>query len=352
MNRTEISEWVIGDILDHNESMNIEYKEFCFKENISHYFTKQQISDLCRKSIIPRKFNQIVIFNLCKYIDVYIPKYTCCFHNSVEEDMSFIIGVNDSCEITGIPFNNENLAEYKDVLENHMKKALKKYIGEERCCQIRLKLDIIKCNSDNTVLLDDDFLRNQLKEFDNNQNWLQIKQRKYNKRRKQWIKSILKYKGKLQMVYEDVELKKEFEEYLKENNRLKQFKEVLDDPNTIIDVDTLQSEKQNINSFLYWLIRFKDLKVDELMLVKPISPTHPKLSNIEFSSVSHLSELRKGMIENNKKINYYIFKVSFSRINMCNLILKYKDPFKNNWRAVQRCLNSDKTPRTNQIELS
>lgn len=350
MNISKISKWLIGDILDHNESMNIEYKEFCFKENISHYFTKQQISDLCRKSVIPRKFNQIVLFNLCRYIDVYIPKYMCCFHNSLEQqDMSFIIGVNDSCEITGIPFYNENLVEYKDFLENHIKKALKKNIGKENCCQINLNLDIVKCNSDTTILLDDDLLRTQLKQFDNNQNWLQIKQRKYNKRRKQWIKSILKYKGKLQMVYEDVELKKEFEEYLKEKNRLDQFKEVLNDPNTVIDIDTLQAEKKNINSFLYWLIQFKDLKVDELMLVKPISPTYPKLSNIEFSSVSHLSELRKGLIENNKKLNYYIFKVSFTRFNVCGSILKYKDPFKHNWRAVHRCLNSDKTPRTNQI---
>jgi hypothetical protein len=342
--------WILGDVVDDHESMNIEYKEFCFKENVSNYFTKQQISRLCRFGIIPRKFNSMVLYNLRKYIDVYIPKYMCCFHNSNEQDMSFVIGVNDYNEVTGIPFNNENLQDMKEYFEHHIQKSINSSIFEKGCCDIDMNTSIQRCELD-ASLIDDDDMREQLRLFDQNKKWLQIRQRKYNKRKKQWVRSILKYKGKLQMVYEDREFKEEFQKYLQANGRYDQFVSTLNDPTPVINLDSVHEGKKNSDSFMYWLIRFKDQKIDDLMTRKPSCPSFPKLSNIEFSSVSHLSELRKCLIEKNRKIAYYIMLITFRRRETCCNILRYKDHFKKNWRAVRRCLNQDQTPRTNHIEF-
>ena len=328
-------EFYLGNFLKNGENLHTEYKEFCMKENIYKFFSEKQISIMLRNSIIPRKFDDVIMYNMCKYIDIYIAKYAASHHNSLntQKKMSFMIGIDDYAEITGIPYT-KNLKDDIGFIHRYIKRTLCMNLNE-MCC-IKFNLRINKCKID-LDLLDDGQLANQLSLYDKHMNWYNIKYRKYNKKRKLWIKSVMKYKGKLQMVYEDMDFQEEFKEYLKSEDKMKTFNAYFNSKYTI-DVDKIKDCKTDPTSFVYWLIKFKDMKVQELMKHKPKAPALPKIQNVEMSSVTQLTQLRRRWLEQNKKLNYFVVSVELYKKEGCNNHIKYCDPRRHNWRLIERCM--------------
>lgn len=336
--------YTLGGYLETKESMTIEYKEFCFKENVYNLLTDKQVSDMCRKSILPRKFNNVVLYNLCKYIDIYLPKYACSLHNSLESELTFVVGVNDHCEVTGIPYTHEHLNDQSEFLNGYLKHTLKNNM--KHVCCLDYELSITEINKESCILEDLQF-DSEMKLFDKKQNWYNIQEKKYNKKRKKWIREILKYKGKLQEVLDDPTFREEFKTYLINDNIFEMFQHHFSS-DFVIDVEKIKYYKKDPTCFVYWLIAFKESKVEELLHSKPIAPIIPRLPKIEFTSVSHLSQLRKRWIINNPRLGYYLVKITLKKklIN-CGNILQFKDPMKKHWRIVERFLSlEDEQPLT------
>jgi hypothetical protein len=343
MNKTH-SLNTLGGYLETKESMTTEYKEFCFKENIYNLLTDKQVSDMCRKSILPRKFNNVVLYNLCKYIDIYLPKYACSFHNSYENELSFVVGINDFCEVTGIPYNHEDLIDQSEFLNGYLKNTFKNNM-QNFCC-LEYELIITKCNKESSILEDLQFDL-EMKQFDIKKKWYKIQEKKYNKKKKKWVRDILKYKGKLQDVFDDEIFREEFKNYLKNNNLFEKYKHNFIN-HFVIDADKIKYYKKDPNCFIYWLIAFKESIVEKLHCIKPIAPMIPRLPKIEFSSVTHLSQLRKRWIVNNPRLEYYLVKIRLRKKKKnCKNILQFKDPMKKHWRIVERYLSlQDEQPLT------
>jgi hypothetical protein len=85
------------------ETLSREYKEFCLhKTGIP--FDIKQVEDLLYENRF--EFDSLVLQNLEKYIQQYIPKYVCAFWNSnISGEM--VIGTDDYGFIKGIPLTSE-----------------------------------------------------------------------------------------------------------------------------------------------------------------------------------------------------------------------------------------------------
>ena len=212
---------VLGTFLGQKESMNMEYKEFCMKDYVYNFFSSKQIHLLLHKCIFPKKFNDIILYNIHRYMEIYIPKYMSAFHNcsGKHSEMNFMIGVNDFAEITGIPFHG-SLVEYKGSIQRAIRSLIEDNVTHA-CC-MHVELDIQSCNIEMDIL-DDTYLQTQLNMQRQQQHHCRIVNRKYNKKRKQWIKLIMKYKGKLQNLYDDLDFQEEFCTFLKERGLFERY---------------------------------------------------------------------------------------------------------------------------------
>jgi len=336
---------MLGTFLDHKESINVEFKEFCLKDSVYNLLSTKQLRALIYDSAFPKRFNDVILYNLFKYMEIYLGKYVSSFHNcrSTHSDMRFVVGVNDDCEITGIPFKGE-LKYHTHALQRYCDYLLCNDLGASCCLSVNVRIEECEINLD---LLDDDVIRHQL--------WMQKKQnthytvvnRKYKKKRKQWIKAVLKYKGKLQNVFDGSKFQEEFIQFLVEMNMLSKFEGDINS-NYEVDLDKINESKSDPNTLTYWLIRFKDLTVSELMKVKPKAPIFPKQVNAEFCAVTQLSNLRHRWLSNNSSLKYYVLKIEIHKDNKCIRTVPFIDPRRRHWRAVERYLE-DNDPRSKDI---
>lgn len=338
----------LGSYMKHGENLHTEYKEFCIKENIYKFFDESQVSNLVRNGTMPRKFNQMVLYNLCKYVDIYLAKYASSFHNTkleTDRPLRFMIGISDSSEITGIPYTSD-MREDHTFLQSYITNNLKDNLTNQCCITFNLKIK--QCKIDSSIL-DDSDLEYALLKQDSQYNWYMTKYRKYNKKRKQWVKLVLKYKGKLQSVLEDSMCRQEFVQYLKERNLLDRYMWYLKIKYQI-DVDNIKNDKKDPTSFVYWLIKYKDEKVDELMANKPRPPPLPRIHNVEYEASTKMSCLRKRLLQHNKKLRYYVMVIELNKNHKCEECIKYCDPRKNHWREVRRSLHSAEHPYSFDVD--
>ena len=157
----------------------------------------------------------------------------------------------------------------------------------------------------------------------------------------------MKYKGKLQTVFDDPMFQHEFEAFLKSRNLHSRFEKELAAPRYVVDLDKVKDYKQNKGTFVWWLILFKDLKVAEWMQRKPKSPVFSKQANTELCAVTQLTHLRHRWVTHNPTLNYYVIRVSI-RKERCARTIAFIDPRRRHWRTVKRYLE-DNEPHSTDI---
>lgn len=337
-------DYLLGAYLDNHESLYTEYKEFCFKDNVYNFFTRSQIDKITFEGKLPRKFDNAVIKNLYKYITVYLPKYASSFHNTsdtIKDNMDFMIGINDNSEITGVPYSGcaNNLTQY---LQNMIQSTIKDNISD-MCC-LRFETRIEKCSID-PQLLDDMYISDQIEKQNKILTYHRILNKKYNKKRKQWVKDIMRYKGKLITALHDPSFMEEFVDYLKENHVYFFFKDTIENIDEFVfQTDLVRDYKEDKTNLMYWVIQYKDVKANELIDNKPIPPFVQKLPNIEFCACTQLSMLRSRLVKNNNKLGYYVININITKDNLCTRMIHFKDPRNETWRSVARYLKNNNTP--------
>lgn len=161
----------LGDILDICEDVNIEYKEFCFKMNIFEYFAKSTLRTIINTGKFSNNFNDILLKNILTYFRIYIPRYASAFHNTKSHGTyHFYIGINDTNEVTGIPFDG-NLTKYKYFFQTYIQNVISNNISCVCCLNIDIKIKKLDTDSD---IFDDEYLTELLQKYD-------AQDQKYNK---------------------------------------------------------------------------------------------------------------------------------------------------------------------------
>lgn len=216
---------------------------------------------------------------------------------------------------------------------------------DNMCC-MKVTCDILK-NQIDPEILSDDYLHNILKKYNQQKQQYHIAYTNYVRDKKKWINEIYFFKGKLQDVINNQSIKMEFIQFLQEKRLLESFPEI-HNTNHVIPSDNVKYIKNNPNEMVYWLIQFKDKKVKELSLLKPIDPPIPKILNIQYCLLTQLSSMRKRLVDNN--ISYYTMRITFNCKKDCTNKISYKDPHTKDMRTLTRYICPlKKTPRCGDI---
>lgn len=335
---------LLGDIMNHHEFVNVEYKEFCIKTNLYEEYTHKEMKEFITSSLWLTDFNELIIKNIKRYIYMYVPKYMSAFHNCNEKnsDYHLFIGINDHSEITGIPFKG-NLRMYTMYFKTCIDKAIKKCIPN-RCCMScdftilknGIDVDILNDNI-NEVLLINETKQKQYKDA----------YAVYTEAKKKWINDILIYKGCLENLINNVTIKLDFVKFLESKNLLTSFPEVFKKKH-VIPSKHVKNIKNNPTNLVHWLIKFKDEKVTLLQTQKPIEPILPKCINVYNSLLTQLSPLRKRLVD--KGASYYTIMVTFVCSDNCSEEVWYKDKRTNDCRALKRVIGQSGTPECIDIK--
>lgn len=290
------------------EGETSEFKEFCLDTtSCRNIYNETDIIDIIKNGIISSKLSNLIEKNFYQYLDKYIPKYYSCFCNS-DLKGKLILGVNDCAEITGIPFSDKMS---KKTIMNYIKKNTLKLIkGAKNINDFKIK--IIKLKKDNSLIYNsqcDKDLNNYIKTRDERKKIFE----NYNKIYKKWHDELEVKSGKLINI---LNIDKDgLINYIKKNNGPFHIINYLINNNSfIIPRGTIMmNRKTDINDYIYWLVKYKDLCTQEVINRKPMKPYY-RLTIDPYIILDRLSDLRYKFINNNK-INYYLIIININGTN-------------------------------------
>ena len=237
----------------------------------------------------------------------------------------------------------------QQYIENYINDILSTDVDHISCMNVQVELE--KCDVDINILTTDYEFQQRINTHNQEMNHYCIIHRKYRKKHRRWVKDIMRYKGRLQHLLKDACFREEFSMFLKTINMYNTFYECLHE-DYYIDIDSIDADKYNKDTLLFWLILYKDSKIRELMSVKPKPPISNKRSNVEYSSIVTLHSLRERWLLANPKLEYYVLRIVCNRKKKC--ICKedmWYMSFKNQWKCVKRCMKTDGSPATQRNNI-
>jgi hypothetical protein len=313
----------IGEFLG-NESIELEFKEFCLKYFPEDTFTQDEIHQIISGNWNP-KLNSLIIKNLNIYIESYIPECVSSFINS-GIDGQIYIGCNDNGEVSGIPFYGKDekaVNKFQTAMKNKIKKELELKIyssNDERNILIKdgIHIEIERIIIDKCLIEDEAKLF--LQRYYHRKNAQKKSMDLYIFKKERWMEKVKKYSSKLEVILNTPELRYEIANFINENGII--YK---NDTKRVYNVIEKLSSDKYIHPFLglaiqeardnelvetleFWISYFKDTKLDRLMEVRPKRPTFqipmsPKMV------VQRLSILRKRFAEQEKNVSFFVIKV-------------------------------------------
>lgn len=339
---------VVNDFLGH-ETIEKEYKEFCVKD-ISLYFTNNDIYNLIHKDeqFDEKIFNLMILENIKKYMNKYIPKYASIFSKS-NISGSLYLGVNDDGFIQGIPLYGNIHIDYLNKLLINTKKFLRSITNNEKYLDeyfSNINIELVKLENNKIITIKDE-LENSFYNLNSkikNNIRLELQWYKYNKEYIRWHTILYKHTSKLITYLQDPELKLNLIEFIidsfEKDPSLDSHKlsymiysiNHYEKKDLIINYSDLIKDKYNIFN---WIARYKDYITIKIKKLKPKHPMyHPKNNLLLFFSQS-IKNIRP-FLQKSKKINFYIIKINFPKLD--NEYLEYF--FNNKWISKKRILIS------------
>ena len=290
----------------HNESLNIEFKEFCLHIDQDVLCDTFDVNKLCTDGIIEEKnrFNLIISKTIRYYLYKYIPRYASAFINSKVDNAEMVIGVDDFSEITGIPFFGTKEELDIEISKINIKNYIKNHVKGLNNFEVQISIKVEKLILDSNYLTDNS--TDMVNEFYNN---MEIKKQQlinYKKDRLKWADSLNEYTCKLPDLIKNK--CKEFNKYLQEYA-----------PH-MLGYHIYQHEMKNIahlkvdpDHYIYWLMQFKDMNICRIKKEKPIKPIPPKVIHGPNYLITNLTQMRCKFIKKNPTLNYFIITVSFPK---------------------------------------
>ena len=305
----------------NKETLEVEYKEFSYKIHIDKYFEPEEVNDIVLgKKVLDEKFNQSILDNLKFYSRFYIPKYLSAFCNgNLKKKGKLMIGVDDLGEILGIPYLG---CIPKEIIKNHIIKQIHDSIITTNATMNYI-LENIKINIDKLVI-NPNLIYSNLEEKIHkiNESFKNYQQEKeeYQNAYKLWYNKLNKYAMKLVDILKYPDVFRELFNYIMERDDRKLFVLSQNIEDYIHNIHHYKNDENNIS---YWLCRFRDEKVDEIIANRPVKPK-TKVKYISYvNEFLKLGNLRKTLLECNPDLNYYIIIVEIP--NNCLDEVFYRD---------------------------
>jgi len=310
----------LGIRVDHKESLENEFKEFCIKVNLQDYFSDEEMSHIVKSGEITSKFNSMVLDNLQSYFNSYVPKYSSAFSNSNIDNGKLHIGINDYGEVTGIPFLG-NLC--KNDIIGMIKQTESKYCTSP--LDINIKIKKLKIN---TSLINDpvdEYIQMAKKKND----LYRMVNEAYYSQREKWIHEVLKYSVKLSAIIKNSETRSQFYKWVSNQSTISEQMLEKCHKESFAQIESTNQKRNFVTdptSVIYWIAQFKDVRMRHLQSIKPECPMGFKQYNYNLYLITHLTDLRKRLISVNKQLNYYVIKIQYT--NQKKTDIMYQKPYR------------------------
>ena len=331
------------------EDLETEFKTFCIRGYFELDISIEEAEDILENHKWYIKLTICINKTILFYFNNVFPKYISSFCNS-NVNGSFIMGVDDDGEISGIPFyGTPNLDEIKaSVLE-----SITNNITFEQQNQdiVKENIEILKKNIDVELVklkINKDLIQDEHSEiyarykrhFVKRNNIIQ----EYQTNRYLWLNKLQKYSTKLIVIINNTKRRLEMIEYIKyiNNNILtdkqKQIIELLNTDNyiSVPKFPNLDEKKKDPDDVIYWLVKFKDYMTDEVNKNRPKKPIIAKEYN-PIQIISKLPILRNIFIKDSN-INYYIIKINLKYSHFNSKVLYKSDGV---YRSKKRMIDED-----------
>ena len=326
---------ILGDYIGFKESLEDEFKEFMFKITPELYFTQSQINSYVKTGNLDEKiFNDFVFENLTQYLQIYLPKYISAFGNSEEVKEGYLyMGVNNSGELTGIPFLGElNYLDIESVFN-----SVKEYVTIENDPENKVRDELFKSVTFELIPLtiDLDLLEDEeesLFKLEVEYHSYVSKYKEFVIERSKWLEELQSFTNKISYIMLDKNIRNEIAEYIRENSYRDRYwiAELLEseEPIEILNGIQLADYKNDDNNIYFWIMFYKDFIVDNIRMKKPIKPPYVNgnLDNIYLDYFRGLTKLRRKFIKNNPKLTYTVLKFNIPGYKKENNKLIFYNP--------------------------
>lgn len=319
------------------EDINTEYKEFTFY-NSGLLIDNQLAESYCKNYQFD--FNLNVLKNLKRYIQIYLPKYTCAFLNGNVQG-KLLIGVNDFGFVKGIPFQGElPIDSIKKRIFNTIQTTIRNNIGYEFNFNKLISVDIVKINTPPppTKAAPQSFI-----------NFLVQKQtfiKSYNKfveQIKNWKMQFNFFTKKLVELANNIESRKLLLEYVRRNDPTSKVIDILESDHKLeyCDHGEISILKDNPVNLYYWVCKWKDEMIDIMKEIKPVFDEPEFYPSTPYNLIISASEMIPYWFHNNLSMNLYLITIKFNTLTSIygtrttsKLFFSY---FQHNYKKWVRC---------------
>jgi len=310
---------ILGDYIGFDESLQDEFKEFVLRLDPELFTDSSHFKEIIDTGILPNYFNDIVLENIFHYFRIYLPKYISAFANCEELEEGFLyFGVNNSGEITGIPFKGEISEVFLSCLIEKIKQKLsldskdKSFIDD---LFEEIQIEFIKLEKNLDYL--EDNATEEIKDRIEKYNKYKDEFKEFSFERSKWLDEVMSFNNKISYMILDPKIRSDIAAFTRKHAQgdlaiLKQA-EILesDEKIEILNGIQLNDYKNSTDNVYYWVMTYKDMIIQEIRSRKPVKPVlsfNPP-DNMYVTYFQLLTKLRYKFIINNSECNYYLIKI-------------------------------------------
>lgn len=314
-----------------------ENKAFHLQPHTLIHFRDDDIYDLVDTGIWTDEFRLVEEKNLLDFISLILPKYITCWANA-KIDGVLNIGVDDSCEISGVPIIGEIPKEkILETIARTIKENLQSESALDKIMEM-IELEYHELDHDLTILSPES--DNYVKKFGRDIRDYNDKLDEYTIKQGEFLIRHRQYTQKLEFILNTTKYRIELADYIEKDNN-SDSKEIIEwlRSSTYIKLKTknIHEDRSNPGCIFYWIVKFRDDKSVENGLLKPYRPMYPSLYHFR-QILCNLPCMRYKFLEINHNLKYYIIKIK-CRVGGFDSEFKFRDQYSNKWLYRTRIAN-------------
>lgn len=305
-----------------------EFKQFSFKINPNVYFSTKEIEHILITGKWNKKLSSLIIGQLNMMFKYYISKYVSCFLNA-QLLGNIYFGIDDHGIVKGIP---SKIPITQTMVKSMILKNMNKYLkmssdNINNLYQNKITVSIKKLKIDPLILDTIDFSK-IIEQYKHKKKIYTEKMNTFIINKKKWLDALDQYRS-LHLVVNIPEHKLELIDYIQKNVTSDIANKVIQELNSFdfIAIPSgfeLEHHKKNISSKFYWIMKFKDFKINQICSKKPIKPE----SNDKFKLyhlLTNICNLNSYFISD-QEISFYLIHIQINGLNNHkNVLFKYPD---------------------------
>ena len=310
------------------EDLTVEYKALHLYPHSLSNISDDDIFDYVRTGKWTLEFSELVESNLIELIANKVPKYVACYSNA-KVDGYLIFGIDDSCEISGIP-TITSIPRDKIVaaIQKTLKENIKSPLSSEELLK-KIKIEYIPLSIDNEILTDE--AETHYSKYSRDILDYNDKLDEYYEKHALFLIQHRKYSQKLETLLNTRKYRLELIDFISRHSTSCDhlIRELKSDIKIQLKNENIHYDRENQNRMFYWIAQFREMKNKQISATKPEKPSHTSIYHPR-QILSNLPYMRLKFIKSNPNIKYYMIKITLN-VSSIGTNVTFRDTFNKKW---------------------